>query len=117
MHTEDSLSLLLDSLDKKINLLLDIVADDAADRELLTVELSDKSLELMKEADLDFTQDSIKVLEKIIPSSHPEFASLIGSCMLLAMVQLHISDDSKSAENYMVCLADLLYILIRKGGV
>ena len=117
MHTEDNLNLLLDSLDKKISLLLDIVTDDAADKELLAVELSDRSLELMQEADLEFTQDCIKVLEKIIPSSHPEFPSLIGSCMLLAMVQLHISSDAKSVENFMVCLADLLYILIRKGGV
>ncbi len=117
MDTEDSLNLLLDSLSNKTNLLLDIVTDDDAAKELLAVELSDRSLELMQAADLDFTQDCIKVLEKIIPSSHPEFASLIGSCMLLAMVQLHISDDVKSVENFMVSLADLLYILIRKGGV
>ena len=116
MHTEDSLNLLLDSLSRKTNMLLDIVADDAAVKELLAIELSDRSLELMQKADLDFTQDCIKVLEKIIPSSHPEFPSLIGSCMLLAMVQLHVSSDAKSVENFMVCLADLLYILIRKGG-
>jgi uncharacterized tellurite resistance protein B-like protein len=105
---EEKLTAILEYLDKEVNILLDASTEDEVHKQIRISILSEMSLKLMKEVDEEFTKTFIKLLEQIIPSSHKQFSILIGSCMLLAGLRLYESDKENKADEYSVCLADVV---------
>ena len=105
---EEKLTAILEYLDKEVNILLDASTEDEVHKQIRISILSEMSLKLMKEVDEEFTKNFIQVLEQIIPSSHKQFSILIGSCMLLAGLRLYESDKENEADEYSVCLADVV---------
>ena len=105
---EERVTSTLEHLDQEVNLLLDAATEDEVHKQIRISILSDMSFRLMKELGDPYMESFLKILQRIIPSGHSKFPTLIGSCILLAAIRLYESEEENVGNEYAIYLVGII---------